>query len=346
MTCFAQIYEAQDPTAADGIPRIKDKVKQLQSFCSNEASLNAKTRAHLHSVFTLFAALIKNYPDVFRDRGFRYTKTFAPLELVSVSVLLSQYMDKRPEGLLKGDIIAFREQMRALHSDMTLNDVTWRSAWNFIDDLERYRGTTDGSTKMKKNARLADRVLARAIQSSQESVLDPRAKKVVKPRGQAAIAARAAAEQETQEVEEDFPADPPNTFTPVGRGPVAGLTTAREGSPEVKDEGEEWGMRVSANQPVEHEPRPTIGRGSRPVVTPLPSIGRSSRPANLPALTTGISGNAMDLPTFTSGRANQSVLEGDGSARKRASEVPSRPAGPSLIAAKRARLSEGASMNK
>ena len=320
-------------------------MQQLQSFCSNEASLNAKTRTHLHGVFTLFASLVKNHPDIFRDQGFRYTKTFAPLELISVSVLISQYMDKRPEGLLKGDIVAFREQMRALHSDMTLNEVTWRSAWNFIDDLERYRGTTDGSTKLKKNARLADRVLARAIQSTQESVLDPRAKRVGKPKGQAAAAARAAAEQEVQE---DFPTDATNAFTPVGRGPMTDSTTAREGSPEVKNEEDdpERGRGELASPMIEHEPRPTMGRGSRPVVAPFPTLGRSSRPANLPAPAMSISSNAVDFAAPTVGRVSQPALEGDAAARKRAIEVPSRPPVPSLIAAKRARLSEGTSIDR
>ena len=343
MTCFAQIYEAQDPTAADGIPRLKHSVQQLQNFCKNEASLNAKTRAHLHSVFTLLSTLVKSYPEIFRDRGFRYTKTFAPVELISVAVLISQYMDKRPEGLLKGDIVAFREQMRSLHSDMTLNEVTWRSAWNFIDDLERYRGTTDGSTKMKKNPRLADRALAKAIQSSQEAVLDPRVKKAP-PKRQTAQNVRAPTEHDAQE---DAVPEPTNAFTPVGRGPTANPTAASGGSPEATDEGDEEAGRKRSHNPLMVDPpapRPTLGRASKPAVAPISSVRWAERPVNY-APAVGRSERPIGAPP-TVGNASQSALESDGSARKRAFAVPARPAEVSLISLKRARLRQGSAMTR
>ena len=316
-------------------------MQQLQSFCKNEASLNAKTRAHLHAVFTLFSTLVKKYPEIFRDRGFRYTKTFAPVELISVAVLLSQYIDKRPEGLLKGDIVALREQMRSLHADLTLNDVTWRSAWNFIDDLERYRGTTDGSTKLKKNPRLADRALARAIQSSQEAVLDPRVKKAP-PKRQAAQAARAPIEQDAQE---GVISETTNAFTPVGRGPIVNhSTTAQNNSPEVKNEDGPDSHERGSRSPlmVATPPRPTLGRGSKAVAATVPSLGWGERPVNYAVPALGRAGRPVPPPTFES--TSQTTPDGDASARKRAFDVTTRPGGPSLIAAKRARLSEGSSM--
>ena len=281
--------------------------------------------------------MVKNYPEVFRDRGFRYTKTFAPVELIAVSVLISQYMDKRPEGLLRGDIVALREQLRALHADLTLNDLTWRSAWNFIDDLERYRGTTDGSTKPKKNARLADRALAKAIQSSQEAVLDPRVKKGL-PKRQTAQVTKVFNEQNTQEI---AISEPMNAFTPVGRGPVASPTATRDDSPEVKDEILEDANERNSESPmlVGTPPRPTLGRSSKPVIPPIASPGWAQRPVNFaPAM-----GRAA-RPLLTVLGTSLPSLGGDGSARKRVFEVPTRPEGSSLIAAKRARLSEGSSM--
>ncbi|MCJ1311515.1 hypothetical protein MMC25_005187 [Agyrium rufum] len=149
LTCFSQIYESQDPTSADGVPRLRHSINNLELFCSNERALNDKTKDHLYRTFELFSTLVQIRLDVFENNHYRNVKTFAPVELVSVAVLLSQYGMKRHIGLLAGDILALREQLRAFHLDLTLNEKVWQTSWRFIEDLERHRGTTDGTTTLK-----------------------------------------------------------------------------------------------------------------------------------------------------------------------------------------------------
>ncbi len=150
LTCFSQIYECQDPSAANGVPLLRSSVGALDSFLSNEPALNSKTRDHLRHVFTMFNDLVEEDPQTFRDNGYRRVKTFAPIELVSVAVLISQHGLTRPRGMLLGDIRALREHLRSTNRDLRMNKDVWFHAWDFIDDLEGQRGTVDGSTALKK----------------------------------------------------------------------------------------------------------------------------------------------------------------------------------------------------
>ena len=145
LQCFSQIYETQDPTSANGVPRLKHSSGALERFCKLGHSLSAKTKAHLRSVFDLFDRLVVTYPDVFGDNGYTRNKSFSPMELVSVSVLLSLHAD-RGKVMLRGDILALRDHLRLKHFDLRMHDRVWKTAWDYIDNIERYRGTTDGST--------------------------------------------------------------------------------------------------------------------------------------------------------------------------------------------------------
>ena len=104
------------------------------------------TKSHLRFVFDLFNDLAEQSPDVFADNEYARVKTFAPIELVAVCALLSQYGDSRPVGALKGDIKALRDHLRSQHFDLRMNKECWTTAWNYIDDLELHQGTIDGST--------------------------------------------------------------------------------------------------------------------------------------------------------------------------------------------------------
>ena len=149
LICFSQIYECQSPSAADGIPRFQIGIKKLEKFCATEETLDAETKSHLRFVFDLFQEIAEEYPETFEDNGYIKVKTFAPIELVAVSVLLSQKGADRPKGLLRGDILTLRLQLRSEHVDLRMNQTVWASAWRFIDDLERHRGTVDGSMVRK-----------------------------------------------------------------------------------------------------------------------------------------------------------------------------------------------------
>ncbi len=153
LTCFSQIYECLDPSAANGVPVVRSSVGALETFLTNEPALDSKTRDHLRRVFTLFNDLVEEDPQTFRNNGYRHVKTFAPIELISVAVLISQHGLTRPRGMLLGDIRALREHLRSKHVDLRMNKVCWSSAWEFIDDLEGQRGTVDGTTSVKKTPR-------------------------------------------------------------------------------------------------------------------------------------------------------------------------------------------------
>ncbi len=153
MTCFSQIYECLDPSAANGIPLLRSSVGALNSFLVNEPALDSRTRDHLRRVFTLYNDLVEEDPQTFRNNGYRHVKTFAPIELIAVAVLISLHGLTRPRGMLLGDIRALREHLRSKHADLRTNKVCWSSAWEFIDDLEGQRGTIDGSTSIKVTPR-------------------------------------------------------------------------------------------------------------------------------------------------------------------------------------------------
>ena len=164
------------PTAPNGLPKLKQSIKALELFCSNGQTLDAVTKSHLRFVFELFNELAEESPSTFSDNDYTRVKTFAPIELVAVSVLLSQHGDKRPKGMLKGDILALRDQLRSKHVDLQMNERCWATAWAYIDDLERHRGTIDGSTVVKPTARLTQRASAMASkQAAPASAADPQA---------------------------------------------------------------------------------------------------------------------------------------------------------------------------
>ena len=153
-----QIFECRHPSAQNGIPRLKHSINALEKFCSDGQTLDAPTKSHLNFVFTMFNKLVEDSPLTFQDNGYRRVKTFAPIELVAVSVLISQYGDKRPMGLLKGDILALRDQLRHKQVDLKMHERCWADAWDYIDDLERHRGTVDNSTVSKSRSTRAQRI--------------------------------------------------------------------------------------------------------------------------------------------------------------------------------------------
>ena len=180
LICFSQIYECQDPTAPDGIPRLKHTMPAMRQFCKNEESLNAKTKQHLRRVFEYFNDIVQDDPTLFEDHNYRNVKTFSPIELVAICVLISQHSNKRPKGLLKGDILAVRDQLRSQHVDLRMNERCWSTAWEYIDNIELYRGTVNGSTNPKKAAKGGRRSVGATLQTP---TLDHRAPAVAPRKG-------------------------------------------------------------------------------------------------------------------------------------------------------------------
>ena len=140
-----------DPSAADGIPRLKIRVPQIEKLCSNEKSLDRKTKSHLRMVFDKFLELIHDDRSLFESSRYKTTKTFSPIELESICCLLSQWGEQRPIGMLQGDIRLLRDHLRQRHSELRSSDAHWATCWNYIEDLENFRGAVD--EEMVTNAR-------------------------------------------------------------------------------------------------------------------------------------------------------------------------------------------------
>lgn len=151
-----QIYECIDPTGADGIPKFKNSIKSIESFCSN-AVLDIDTKNHLRVVFTQFHDLVEEDRSTFESNDYTRTKTFSPIELVGTCCLLSQKGGERPNGMLGGDIRAMRQHLREVHSDLRMNKECWQTVWRFIDKLEYYRGAVNGTTVRKAPAKAIKR---------------------------------------------------------------------------------------------------------------------------------------------------------------------------------------------
>ena len=138
-----------DPSAPDGIPRLKIRVPQIEKLCSNEKSLDRKTKSHLRMVFDKFLELIQEDRSLFESSRYKTTKTFSPIELESICCLLSQWGEQRPIGMLQGDIRLLRDHLRQKHSELRSSDAHWATCWNYIDDLENFRGAVDEGILIK-----------------------------------------------------------------------------------------------------------------------------------------------------------------------------------------------------
>ena len=193
----------------------------MRQFCKNEESLNAKTKQHLRHVFEEFNSIIQEDLTVFEDHNYRNVKTFSPIELVAVCVLISQHSDKRPRGMLKGDILAVRDQLRSLHVDLRMNERCWATAWEYINNIELYRGAVSGSTNPKKTARGGRRSVAVAINTP---VLDRRAPAVT-PRKSAP---KAAPQSEPEKILEDTSNQDISNHEAGSTGPEQVITQSRE----------------------------------------------------------------------------------------------------------------------
>lgn len=148
LACFSQIVEVQHPTASDGIPILKTGASALQRLLPNKIAVNDKLKAHLASVWNTFKDLIDQDPDTFTNENkyLRGVQTFAPIEMVAVTVLISIYGDSRKNKLLLGDIKQMRETIREHFADIRMNPPVWKLIWEYINDLEAVRGAVDGST--------------------------------------------------------------------------------------------------------------------------------------------------------------------------------------------------------
>jgi hypothetical protein len=162
LACFSQIVEVLHPSAPNGLPILKTSYAALPKFLSNKGAVEDTIKSRLASIWNTLKDLIEQDPDTFTnaDKHLRGVQTFAPIEMVAVTVLISMYSETRNNQLLLRDITALREALREHFTDIRMNVPTWKFIWEFIDDLEAIRGAVDGSTVDRKILKQASRPTA------------------------------------------------------------------------------------------------------------------------------------------------------------------------------------------
>jgi hypothetical protein len=140
LACFSQILEA-------GGSVFKANHNALTKLLDSAEGVNDATKSHFAGVWKTFSELVELDPDIFTNANKYLTtvQTFAPIEMVGVTVLISTYPE-RSHKLLWGDIKALRETLRKHFTDLRLNQKVWKVTWEFIHKLQATRGAADGST--------------------------------------------------------------------------------------------------------------------------------------------------------------------------------------------------------
>lgn len=153
LACFSQVMEVEAGDCEDGsVPALKASSAAVKKLVAHPELLDEALKSRLMRTFTTFARLLEQDPNVFHDnQRYARVKSFAPVELLAVAVLISHYGESRSNELLLGDIQLLREELRRVHQDLRMNTSCWRTVWAFIDTLERIRGATDGTTRAKAN---------------------------------------------------------------------------------------------------------------------------------------------------------------------------------------------------
>lgn len=126
------------------MPSIQNMCNKHQDWCGDA------NKAHLHAVFSKFEKLAEMSPKTFQNNNYKVARNFAPVELVAVAVLISEYYDTRNDEMLLGDIEAMRLTIREHLPDLRMDNTTWKTIWQFISELESFRGAADGSSIRKK----------------------------------------------------------------------------------------------------------------------------------------------------------------------------------------------------
>ncbi|KAF2639340.1 hypothetical protein P280DRAFT_508442 [Massarina eburnea CBS 473.64] len=148
LSCFSQILECQCPTNASGTPTMKTSHTHLPKLLDNKGAVDDAAKSHLASVWNTFKDLINLDSNVFTNanKTLRGVQTFAPVEMVAVTVLISTYSESRNNKLLLGDIKHLRDELRENFVDLRLNVGCWKFIWEYIYNLESIRGAVDRST--------------------------------------------------------------------------------------------------------------------------------------------------------------------------------------------------------
>ncbi|KAI9836933.1 MAG: hypothetical protein M1837_003165 [Sclerophora amabilis] len=182
---FSQIMEAQHPSGAKGEAKFRTSRTAIATMLKNPKLLTENLKSQLRRTFITFSQLLQSYPQAFKDNAYTRVKTFSPLELVSVAVLIALHPG-RPKGMLKGDILHLRGELRNRNVDLRLNSSCWKDSWFIISTIEDTRGATDPSAMIPlkpKGARESQRVARRPKSANQDKFGDDENDQTYDPAG-------------------------------------------------------------------------------------------------------------------------------------------------------------------
>ena len=142
LSCFSQIVEVQRPTASNGIPAFKITPAALSRFMADTGAADDGIKSHLANIWKTFQDLIAYDPDIFTNENsyLKGVQTFAPIEMVAVTVLISFCPEAWSKDFLLKDIKALRLALREHFTDLRINTQIWKFVWRYLKDLEDSRG--------------------------------------------------------------------------------------------------------------------------------------------------------------------------------------------------------------
>ncbi|KAI9670879.1 MAG: hypothetical protein M1817_003764 [Caeruleum heppii] len=143
-----QIMEAHHPEGSDDSCRLVTRPDAIKKMLQAQDLCTEATKAQLDRVFLTISVLMHKDPSTFESKHLKRPKTFAPVELVAVAVLVSLH-PQRNQALLLADILMIRRELREAFDDLRLNSHVWQGAWSLIKEVERIHGTTDGTTVLQ-----------------------------------------------------------------------------------------------------------------------------------------------------------------------------------------------------
>ncbi|KAF2499427.1 hypothetical protein BU16DRAFT_578999 [Lophium mytilinum] len=263
--CFSQILEVQHPTNANGIPVLKTSVSAIDNLLRNPEALDDSTKSHLATVFTTFTELVSEKESVFKDNGYERVKTFSPLEVVAVAVLISKYGDARNHEMLLGDISMMRITFRVQKLDLKLNGDCWKMVWEFIDTLEQFRGAIDGETVQPPDSTPQASAAAKSAKKSAKKTTDktPSRKSKASPSKALAIPDIVVPRgTKSRPVVESAYVAPVESAAETSRQPLAEFADIPVVKPTAKvrrQAAAEESMLAAANQRVNQETRRPVG---------------------------------------------------------------------------------------
>ena len=175
LSCFSQIIEVKHPTAANGLPVLKTNYNALPKLLSNTGAVDDAIKSHLASVWTTLRELIERDSDAFTnaDKHLSGVQTFAPIEMVAATVLISMYSETRNNELLLGDIRTLREALREHFKDLRLNATVWKFVWDFVENLAAIRGVVDGTTVDRNQQDQASKSMSSGAAKATATVSSP-----------------------------------------------------------------------------------------------------------------------------------------------------------------------------